>query len=65
MDKMEKSYHGIGLQGFNVSSWSSHGRGLCRGLGRTKGGRLDAQDGRGCACALGRRSPHRRPADPS
>ena len=30
-----------------------------------KGGRPDAQDGRGCACALGRGSPHRRPADPS
>ena len=30
-----------------------------------KGGRLDAQDGGGCACALGRGSPHRRPAHPS
>ena len=30
-----------------------------------KGGRPDAQDGRGSACALGRGSPHRRPADPS
>jgi len=28
-------------------------------------GRLDAQDGRGCACTLGRGLPHRRPADPS
>ena len=28
-----------------------------------KGGRLDAQDGRGSACGLGRGSPHRRPAD--
>ena len=30
-----------------------------------KGGALDAQDGRGSACALGRGSPHRRPAHPS
>ena len=30
-----------------------------------KGGLLDAQDGRGSACALGRGSPHRKPADPS
>jgi len=30
-----------------------------------KGGRLDAQDGWGCACALGRGSPSPRPVDPS
>ena len=27
--------------------------------------RLDTQDGRGCACALGRGPPHQKPADPS
>ena len=32
------SYHGIGLQGFSVSSWSSCGGGLHHGLGRTKVG---------------------------
>ena len=32
------SNHGIGLQGFGVSSWSSHGGGLHHGLGRTKVG---------------------------
>ena len=32
------SNHGIGLQGFSVSSWSSHGGGLHHGLGMTKVG---------------------------
>ena len=32
------SNHGIGLRGFSVSSWSSHGGGLHHGLGRTKVG---------------------------
>ena len=31
-------YHGIRLQGFSVSSWSSHGGGLYHGLDRTKVG---------------------------
>ena len=32
------SYHGIGLQGFSVSLWNSHGRGRYHGLRRTKVG---------------------------
>jgi len=30
------SYHGTGLQGSSVRSWSSHGGGLHHGIGRTK-----------------------------
>ena len=52
------SHHEIGLQGFGVSSWW----GSLPWTWQDKGGRLDARDGRGCACAFGRGSPSPRRA---
>ena len=48
-----------------LNSLQSNGTGVIYELKlKDKGGPLDAQDWWGCACALGRGSPHRRPAHP-
>ena len=57
------SNHGIGLQGFSVSSFSSHGGGLHHGLRRTK---MGAWMPRTVGVVLAHKGMgHQRPGDPS
>ena len=59
------SNYGMGLQGFRVSSCSSHGGGVQHGLGSTKVGAWMPRTVGVVRSSLGRASPSRRPAHAS